>query len=788
MAYKFQLGDFVASGSILTEGHGTTTSDMISRAKLHVSGAATLAGAVQANNTITDGVDDTGYDVKFFGATSGKSMLWDESADSLIITGDAADALKVAGGLDIDGVINVGEDDTGYDVKFFGDTASAYMLWDTSADDLILAGGAGLVVPAGQFTLGSTAVAATAAELNIMDGDTSVGTTAVSDGHGIVMNHGGTMAQTTVQTLAAYLDDEITAMPNLASAVGLTTIGAAGATTNIAAGDVTMYNAVDNGNPSVKVGATSAESLSIQAVYDSGAQTLDYVEFSTAAASGTGDKGKMVFDVDGTDILTIDDGGLELKNSAVIGTVADADLLTLGNAVLTVAGEVSMTTLDIGGTNVSATAAELNHVAGVTSAIQTQLDAKSPVAGHSSIVTVGTLDTGAISANFGNIDNGTSNITTGGLLSLDVDMSAAPSTSQKVAGQAGSITFGAATATAGIGVHSDNLYIENVVDTKSIIFRVHDGTDFDNIISINGMGLEMGDDKAFLLGSDEDISLKYNASAGSFEMAANANATALNIDWNADGASPDNIDKWRWSVADGGAMTLSNYAPGNYGSAFLTFTPHSTLLSSVAAFGGDVRIAGDLIVSGSHTVVSTTNMAVEDQLIELNNGQSGSPSGDIGFVFERGSDTNQVFIWDESADKFTLGSANATGASTGDLTVTAGTLVVGTLEANSLQAPIAEQSMVKAADYTWDPDDGKIILVSAASDDVDITLPNANAGSGAYAGLSVKVKRTDTHASHVVKIQKGSVGYIDGNQDSVLLETPGAAVTLYCDGSNWHIF
>lgn len=69
--------------------------------------------------------------------------------------------------------LTVGEDDTGYDVKFFGATASAYMLWDESADDLILAGDAGLVVPEGQFTLGSTAVTSTAAELNILDGVTS---------------------------------------------------------------------------------------------------------------------------------------------------------------------------------------------------------------------------------------------------------------------------------------------------------------------------------------------------------------------------------------------------------------------------------------------------------------------------------------------------------------------------------------------------------------------------------------------------------------------------------------
>ena len=44
-------------------------------------------GAVTATNTVTVGVDDTGHDVKFFGATSGNSMLWDESANQLKIVG-----------------------------------------------------------------------------------------------------------------------------------------------------------------------------------------------------------------------------------------------------------------------------------------------------------------------------------------------------------------------------------------------------------------------------------------------------------------------------------------------------------------------------------------------------------------------------------------------------------------------------------------------------------------------------------------------------------------------------
>ena len=115
--------------------------------------AVDIDGAVQADGTITVGVNDTGYDVKFFGATSGAYMLWDESADDLKLVGAAG--LTVAGDADIDGTTNldavdidgavqldstftVGVDDTGYDVKLFGATASKYMLWDESADSLIV--------------------------------------------------------------------------------------------------------------------------------------------------------------------------------------------------------------------------------------------------------------------------------------------------------------------------------------------------------------------------------------------------------------------------------------------------------------------------------------------------------------------------------------------------------------------------------------------------------------------------------------------------------------------------
>ena len=50
--------------------------------------AVDIDGNVQIDGTVTVGVDDTGHDVKFFGATSGSYMEWDESLNRLIVNAD----------------------------------------------------------------------------------------------------------------------------------------------------------------------------------------------------------------------------------------------------------------------------------------------------------------------------------------------------------------------------------------------------------------------------------------------------------------------------------------------------------------------------------------------------------------------------------------------------------------------------------------------------------------------------------------------------------------------------
>ena len=114
------------------------------------------------------------------------------------------DAVDIDGAVQIDNTITVGANDQGYDVILYGDTASANITWDTSADDLIFNGAAGLIVPEGQFTLGSTAVASTATELNLLDGLTAIDTDISS-----VSGSDDTLAS--AKAIKTYVDSQVTA-------------------------------------------------------------------------------------------------------------------------------------------------------------------------------------------------------------------------------------------------------------------------------------------------------------------------------------------------------------------------------------------------------------------------------------------------------------------------------------------------------------------------------------------------------------------------------------------------
>ena len=155
-------------------------------------------------------------------------------------------------------------------------------------------------------------VTSTAAEINIIDGNTSATSTTLADADRVVVNDNGTMVQVALTDFETYFESALDTLSNV------TTVGA------LNSGSITSgFGTIDTGSSAI-----------------------------TTTGLITGGS------------LDIDD---VLINGSTIGHTDDTDLITLANGIATVAGEISVTTLDIGGTNVTATAAELNVLDGIAS-------------------------------------------------------------------------------------------------------------------------------------------------------------------------------------------------------------------------------------------------------------------------------------------------------------------------------------------------------------------------------------------------------------------------------------
>ena len=97
-------------------------------------------------------------------------------------------------------------------------------------------------------------------------------------------------------------------------------------------------------------------------------------------------------------------------------------------------------------------------------------------------------------------------------------------------------------------------------------------------------------------------------------------------------------------------------------------------------FTDDVIVTGNLTVNGATTTINTTNMDVDDTMIMLANGTTGSPANDIGILFNRGDEGNAAFFYDESSVTFKLSDTKDPKSNTALSPVTAANLSVGILE------------------------------------------------------------------------------------------------------------
>lgn len=101
-------------------------------------------------------------------------------------------------------------------------------------------------------------------------------------------------------------------------------------------GNMTLYEAVNDGNPDISLGSSSAQRLRIQAIYDGGAQTLLQVRYQTQTTSVDANAGQHVFFVDGSSIAAIEPQGVSLT-TGLSYQINQTDVLTattLGSGVV----------------------------------------------------------------------------------------------------------------------------------------------------------------------------------------------------------------------------------------------------------------------------------------------------------------------------------------------------------------------------------------------------------------------------------------------------------------------
>jgi len=161
----------------------------------------------------------------------------------------------------------------------------------------------------------------------VMDGNGSSGGISISDGTIDIRTGTGSVAKVLFYCESSNAHAQtVQAQPHSAGVTNTLTLPAGGngelvstvatqTLTNKSLGsDLDIFEDANNADVKLTMGTSATESLTIQVLNGSSNKTAEEVHFSTATASGTGDHGKMVFDVDGTDIAEIDDSGINLAS------------------------------------------------------------------------------------------------------------------------------------------------------------------------------------------------------------------------------------------------------------------------------------------------------------------------------------------------------------------------------------------------------------------------------------------------------------------------------------------
>ena len=295
------------SGTAVTIGHGT--SEVTIGDNLTVSGNLTVQGTQTVVDTVTMNAENA---VVFEGATADAHettlTIIDPTADRTINLPNQSGTIPVLAAVSTTQITSTPEE-----LNILDGVTS------TAAELNILDG-----------------VTSTAAELNIMDGDTTASSTTIADADRVVVNDNGTMKQVAVTDLAAYFDDEITAMPNLVSTGALN------------GGTITSgFGAINNGSSNI----TTTGTISFGSLTDGSVTITDIADeddFSSNSATKLATQQSIKAYIEANrDVQGVQATGTEINTSSDGDTTVGTTAVAGGDGIVTNdAGTMRQTSVD----------------------------------------------------------------------------------------------------------------------------------------------------------------------------------------------------------------------------------------------------------------------------------------------------------------------------------------------------------------------------------------------------------------------------------------------------------
>ena len=287
--------------------------------------------------------------------------------------------------------------------------------------------------------------------------------------------------------------------------------------------------------------------------------------------------------------------------------------------------------------------------------------------------------------------------------------------------------------------------------------------------------------------------------ANSASTAVFTNLTAngeINIDGN--GGGNDNIDNVIIGANTAAAGTFTTATATNV-QATNYKANDGTAAMTIADSSGDVNVStnfsvdGNLTVNGTTTTIDSATLTVEDPLIQLAKNNSGGQANtfDQGLFFNRGSDDNVSFIWDESADQFAAAvTSGEDGTTAGNITIDsyaafkAGVTTVSDLETGVISAADGTESATIANST------GVMTIASSVLTTADInggsldgvTIGAASAAAATVSSLSV----SDGNITNAGDVALDTIS-ADGTTIGITLTDNTAAALDIKEGSNSYL-